>query len=114
MMMIAESYADALAMYFPHKLGISSLRYNELAIILNSYFVATSGPVEFFEKLADHVERLHLNDTEQLAYGFMIALMLIKQGDSVYWGEKLAKRLGVDHAKLLEDAKKWSQQCPGL
>ncbi len=86
---------------------ISAERYNELTMAMKTFTVNIGGRIAFNENVIPFVQSLHLNDTESLVMGAILAAMFTADG-MVSYGKRLAKERGIDYKAFLREMKK----CP--
>lgn len=101
----AANKLDAVCMRIAKSLGISPLRYNELAIEVNQLIDSTSGPTEFWLVIDDRRRKLFLNDADSMLFGAMVCNMLSCTPKSVYFGKTLAEVNHMDYEKLVKGEK---------
>ena len=92
---------DAVCMNIARSLGMSPLRYNEIAIEVNRLIDSTSGPTEFWGILDESRRKLFLNDVDSVLFGAMVCNIISCTPKSVYFGKTLAKINHVDYDEIV-------------
>lgn len=101
----AANKLDAVCMRIAKSLGISPLRYNELAIEVNQLIESTSGPTEFWLVIDERRKKLFLNDADSMLFGAIVCNTISCTPKSVYFGKTLARINGLDYDKIVKGEK---------